>query len=299
MLPFELEERAAEDEAAAGYHDLYHGFPLTRYWDDDFLRFVESEFEPGDRVLDVGCGPASNWPQWQRLDRPSTLVGIDISEKMIAVARARHPEGRFEVARIHELPFPDGSFDVIIASAVLHHIPDEHLPAAFGELYRVLDEHGRIVGREPNRDPWGSGEGWLSGAIMSFRHLVFRLTRSREYPEPELGDHHHPFDAERFLSLLQEQLAVTRVEQRFAFTPYLLRVRSEAIARLARELDAKLENRTGAMFYYVANKNFVDVAELDRVIALAREEQSISDTEFLAYLQAAGREAERLFGRNA
>lgn len=296
MYPFEIEEREAEDEAAAGYNSLYHGFPLTSYWDEDFLAFVRANYEPGDRVLDVGCGPGSNWPQWQQLQEPGALVGVDISEQMVEEARRQHPGGRFEVARVHELPFPNGSFDVVIASAVLHHIPDDHLPAAFAELSRVLDEHGRIVGREPNATPWGTEPGWFSGSLMSFRHLAYRLTRSREYPEPELGEHHHPFDAGRFLAALDEQLPVARVEQRFAFSPFVLRVRSELVADFAKRMDELLRNRTGAMFYYVAEKNRVTADELHRVIERARQEASITDAEFLAYLERAGSELERLFG---
>jgi ubiquinone/menaquinone biosynthesis C-methylase UbiE len=299
MHPFELEERAAEDAAAADYNHLYHGFPLTSYWDDDFFEFVRSEFSSGDRVLDVGCGPGSNWPQWKRLESPAMVVGVDISERMIEEARRRHPDGRFEVARIHELPFPDGSFDVVIASAVLHHIPDEHLPAAFAELHRVLDEHGRIVGREPNAQPWGTEPGWFSGALMTFRHLVYRLTRSREYPEPELGDHHHPFDAERFLSALDEHVKVSRVEQRFPFSPFVLRVRSEPVARFARRMDSLLKDRTGALFYYTAQKNYATAEDLTRVIAAARAELSITDAEFLAYLESAGNELQRMLDGDA
>jgi ubiquinone/menaquinone biosynthesis C-methylase UbiE len=299
MYPFELEERAAEDAAAPGYDGLYHGSAVSRYWDDDFLDFVRSEYEPGDRVLDVGCGPGSNWPQWMQLETPDRLVGVDLSQGMIDEARRRHPSGSFEVARIHDLPFPDGSFDVVIASAVLHHIPDEHLEAAFAELHRVLDEHGRIVGREPNAKPWGQEPGWFSGAIMTFRHLAYRLTRSREYPEPELGEHHRQFEAESFLSLLNERMPISRVEQRFAFSHYLLRVRSRPVAAFARRMDERLRDRTGAMFYYVANKNYATREDLERVIEAAREAHGISDGEFLAYLEVAARELERTFGEGA
>ena len=68
---------------------------------------------------------------------------------MIALARAKYPAGEFHVARAHDLPFEAGSFDVVIASSVLHHIPDSHLDDAFREINRVLDEHGRLVGRDP------------------------------------------------------------------------------------------------------------------------------------------------------
>jgi SAM-dependent methyltransferase len=215
---------------------------------------------------------------------------------MIAEARRRHPEGDFRVGRAHQLPFPDGSFDIVVGSAVLHHIPDDHLEGALREITRVLDEHGRLIGREPNQNPFGHEAGWFSGAIMSFRHLMFRLTRSREYPEPELGDHHHPFDPESFLEQVGRELGVTQVEQRFPFSHYLLRVRSETVAQFARMLDVRLHDRRGAMFYYRADKNYVDAAEVQRVTDLARSERAITDAEFLAYLHEAAARFEKVFG---
>src|SRR5690348_3196283 len=140
MYDFELRERADEDIAAPNYHALYHGSPIAEYWDDDFLSFVEGSYSEGDRVLDLGCGPGSLWSRWSQLAAPGRLVGVDISPGMIDEAHKRHPEGEFRVARAHELPFPDGSFDLVIASAVLHHIPTDHLHGAFAEIERVLDE---------------------------------------------------------------------------------------------------------------------------------------------------------------
>src|SRR5262249_713449 len=144
--------------------------------------FVRSAYSPGDRILDLGCGPGSMWEYWNQLPSPGRVVGVDLSPEMVAEARRRHPDGRFEVGRAHELPFEDGSFDIVIASAVLHHIPAVHLSGALAEIERVLDEHGRLAGREPNEVPFGQEPGWFSGSIMAFRHLVFRLTHSREYP---------------------------------------------------------------------------------------------------------------------
>jgi ubiquinone/menaquinone biosynthesis C-methylase UbiE len=295
MYDFEVRERADEDVAAPNYHRLYHGFPIARYWDDDFLSFVEGAYTEGDRVLDLGCGPASLWHQWRRLPSPGRLVGVDLSPGMIAEARSRHPEGEFEVARAHDLPFADGSFDLVVASAVLHHIPDEHLPGALAEIERVLDEHGRLIGREPNEKPFGQEPGWFSGSIMTFRHLVFRATRSREYPEPTLGEHHSPTPRGRLLELLDDRFHVSRVEDRYPFSPYVLRVRSETVAAFAHALDKRLAGRVGAMYCYEADRNFADADDVRRVVALARQERGIDDAEFLAYLECAAVEVEKLF----
>lgn len=297
---WEVRERRDEDAAAAAYEEMYHGFPIPRAWDDVFLQLVRSEVVEGDRVLDLGCGPGSLWPHWSTLPPLRQLVGVDLSPGMIDEARRRFPEGDFRVGRAHALPFPDGSFDVVVASAVLHHIPPDHLPGVVAEVERVLDEHGTLVGRDPaSGHSFGREPGWFSGAIMSFRHFVYRITGSREFPEPELGDHHHVPDTDEFLSAIGARLTVTLTETRFPFSNYLQRVRSEAVAALALRLDDRLADRTGSMLHYVAKKNYVDGPELQRVIDLARREvePALSDAEFLAYLSAAADELERSFGK--
>lgn len=295
MFEFEIRERADENLAAASYNELYHGFPVAQSWDADFFAFVAEVYGRGDRVLDLGCGPGSMWGHWQTLDSPGALVGVDLSEAMIQEARQNHPDGEFHVGRAHALPFPDGSFDIVVASAVLHHIPDEHLRSALDEIARVLDEHGRLVGREPNGESFGQVPGWFSGAIMSFRHLAFRLTRSREYPEPQLGDHHHAFARDAFVETAQQVFHMGRLEERYPFSQYLVRVRSQAVADFARMMDRLLADRIGAMFYYDADANYTDAAEVRRTAELARHERLISDAEFLAYLQVAAEKLEHVF----
>jgi SAM-dependent methyltransferase len=297
MHDFEAREQADQDRAAAAYNDLYHGYPIAEYWDEDFVRFVSDYWVEGDRVLDLGCGPGSLYPRWATLPKPSRLVGLDISPNMIEEARKSFPDQEFVVGRLHELPFDAGSFDIVVASSVLHHIPDDHLPAALTEIVRVLDEHGRVVGRDPVSGGWGQAPGWFSGSLMTFRHLVYRLTRSREYPEPPLGDHHHQFDDELLRRELEQQLRITRFEHRFPFSHLLLRVRDPRVANLATLLDAKLEGRRGQMIYYAGERNYVTTDELVGQIAQARDEvEPVSDAEFLAYLQVAGEELARIFG---
>lgn len=297
LFDFEVRERADEDNAAANYDRLYHTFPVQSYWDADFVDFVAGEWSEGDRVLDLGCGPASLWDQWKRLPEPGRLVGVDLSPGMIRCALEKHPGGEFVVGRAHDLPFESGAFDVVVCSAVLHHIPDDHLAPALAEVSRVLDEHGRLVGREPCEGGIASTPGWLSGAVMNFRHLAYRLTRSREYPEPPLGDHHHAFDPDAFREALEHHLKVTRLERRFPFSSYVARVRSEAIATIAATLDHRLGDRSGTMFYFSAGKNHVDASDVARAVQAARGELAnpMSDEEFLAYLQAAAQEIERTF----
>jgi ubiquinone/menaquinone biosynthesis C-methylase UbiE len=110
-----LEERGATPELAE----------LRRRW----LEFTG--VPPGYHVLDVGCGTGVvSRDLAQRVGEQGRVVGVDPSRHLIeeAVRRARAEglEGRieFRAAEGSALPFPDGSFDLVVASAVFSHIAD-------------------------------------------------------------------------------------------------------------------------------------------------------------------------------
>lgn len=111
----------------------------TRTYVDDFLRP-----KPGEKILDVGCGPAQVLPY---LPDDVAYVGIDLNEKHIAFAREHYGErGRFIVGNAGEdLNQEAGSFDLINVSALLHHLDDKDATALFSGLKRLLKPGGRIV----------------------------------------------------------------------------------------------------------------------------------------------------------
>src|SRR5689334_23228761 len=97
----------------------------------------------GRRILDAGCGSG---PLFAALrDRGAIVTGFDKSAKMLEIARRRLGDGAdLLVADIGSpLPFPDGAFDDVIASLVLHYLQDWTAPLA--ELRRVLKPGGRLI----------------------------------------------------------------------------------------------------------------------------------------------------------
>jgi ubiquinone/menaquinone biosynthesis C-methylase UbiE len=124
----------------------------------DFDRFPVG---PADRVLDVGCGAGRH--SFAMLRKGASVVALDYSmsevESVDGMFRAMYfegeaPPGAHAVAvrgDAYRLPFPDESFDVIVAAEVLEHLPDD--ARAFAELERVLKPGGRIAVTVPRWFP--------------------------------------------------------------------------------------------------------------------------------------------------
>ena len=105
------------------------------------------------RLLDFGCGTADFLRLLHAGRFRGTLDGFDASAEMIAEARRRWtggPPPRLLADASGKLPYPDRSFDVIVACCVFHHIMPPERPAAYRELARVLAPGGRLFVFEHN-----------------------------------------------------------------------------------------------------------------------------------------------------
>ncbi len=115
----------------------------------------------GDRVLDVGCGPGYFIRILAEAVGPGgSAVGTDAAPEMIEYAsrKARRLSNcRFESGTAESLAFPDASFDVVVSSLMLHHLPEEVRLQAVGEMKRVLRPGGTLLLAEftiPKRGGW-------------------------------------------------------------------------------------------------------------------------------------------------
>ena len=99
-------------------------------------------------VLDVGCGTGTTDRFF--MPRVGSLHGVDVSEEMLANARANVPGAEFTWYDGEKLPFPDQSFDAVVAICVLHHVPISKRFKFISEMVRVARPDGVVAIFEHN-----------------------------------------------------------------------------------------------------------------------------------------------------
>jgi ubiquinone/menaquinone biosynthesis C-methylase UbiE len=105
---------------------------------------------PGDIVLDVGCGTgtlAIEAARW--VGSAGRVVGIDPSPEQIAHAHKKAARSRlpieFQIGAIEHLAFPDATFDVVLSTLMMHHVPGSLKRQGLAQIARVLKPGGCLV----------------------------------------------------------------------------------------------------------------------------------------------------------
>lgn len=124
---------------------VFFGFRGPSAVEEKQLTVDMLEVSPGDRVIDVGCGPGNYTKDLAEASGSGLVVGIDASEAMVAAAARR--SGRANSAYLRAdacaLPFADGTFDAACSVGVIHLI--EEPMRALEEIVRVLAPGGRMA----------------------------------------------------------------------------------------------------------------------------------------------------------
>lgn len=109
-----------------------------------------AKLQPGEQVLDVGCGTGTLAIKVaRRVGRAGRVAGVDPGTLQIARARSkaarRHMSIDFQIGVIERLPFADRTFDVVFSTLMMHHLPASLKHQGLAEIARVLKPGGRLV----------------------------------------------------------------------------------------------------------------------------------------------------------
>lgn len=134
---FKSLERQGWSDRAAGYDDY-----TARITNPGIAPLLAAaRLAPGQQVLDVCCG--TGLAAAAAAARGASLIGLDISEAMIAAANEKGLAAEFRVGDAEALPFADAAFDRVICNFGLYHLPDPD--RAIAEAARVLKRGGRYA----------------------------------------------------------------------------------------------------------------------------------------------------------
>jgi SAM-dependent methyltransferase len=180
-LPPDYFERIAAVESSHWWH---------RGMRELSVALLGERWSQAEALLDAGCG-TGGFLRWA-LDRHRFRVacGADLSEEAIARAKEQLPDLELRVAPLSELPFEDGSFDLVTANDVLQHVPAGELGQSFAELRRVLRPGGALLARtggarrgRSEREDWRLYDrGSLRAQLESAGLRCERLTHANVLP---------------------------------------------------------------------------------------------------------------------
>lgn len=127
---------------------------------------------PGRRVLDVGYGSGTSFLELG--ERFEEVHGLDTHDYGPSIASVFAREGltvRLERGSILEPPYPDGTFDAVLAMSVLEHLKPEDQPATMRQLHRVLRPGGALVVGVPGLNAMMTLGFWLMGCNIRAHHF--------------------------------------------------------------------------------------------------------------------------------
>ena len=129
---------------AQKYHDLFYNEMNEKEYDRKLLDSFAAKFNKDSFICDAGCGPSGHIGRYL-FEKGIKVVGVDISEKCVELARLNNSEMKFECADIGSMPFDDNSFDGLISYYSIINTPKIYVNRIFAEFRRVLKPGGYLL----------------------------------------------------------------------------------------------------------------------------------------------------------
>lgn len=128
-----------------------------------------ADVQPDESVLDLGCGTGTLLGALLVAQLHGRYAGIDPDPRVLALAKRRLQGHGVELVEgyAENLPFPAGSFDVVISTLTFHHLADPSKRAALQEVGRVLTGSGRFLLVD-----FGRPGSWVARTLLGAGSLV-------------------------------------------------------------------------------------------------------------------------------
>ena len=170
-----LKTRQTYNLAAERYHELFHNEMNEKEYDRRLLDSFAGRFHKNSLICDAGCGPSGHIGRYV-FDKGIQVVGVDISEKCVELARRYNPMMRFERGDIGQLAFADRSFDGVISYYSIIDTPKKYVNRIFNEFHRVLKPDGSLLVAVKA----GLAEGYLDNLLGIKAEIYFALFMEKE-----------------------------------------------------------------------------------------------------------------------
>ena len=170
-----LKTRQAYNLAAERYHGLFHNEMNEKEYDRKLLDSFAGRFHKNSLICDAGCGPSGHIGRYV-FDKGIQVVGVDISDKCVELARRYNPKMRFERGDIGNLAFDDGSFDGIISYYSIIDTPKRYVGRIFRGFHRVLKPGGNLLVAVKA----GTTEGYMKDLLGIETEIYFTLFTEKE-----------------------------------------------------------------------------------------------------------------------
>jgi ubiquinone/menaquinone biosynthesis C-methylase UbiE len=170
------------------------------------MKWIDDQVES---LLDAGCsyGYATRY----YATKATKTVGIELDDQLFAVGVLKYPSIEFVQSSVDDTPFPDNSFDCIVMTDVLEHVPDTQ--RALNELHRLLRPGGSVIITTPHKglfslfDPSNYGY-YLQRYCAPLYKILYksiRLIKEGQIPQSYNSLHrvkHHHYSYRDFMSML-------------------------------------------------------------------------------------------------
>ncbi len=210
--------RHAYNLAAKKYHELFHNEMKEKAYDRRLLNSFARRFRRGSLICDAGCGPSAHIGRYLA-DQGMNVIGVDISDRCIEMARVLNPDLLFKREDMADLSFGREFFDGVISYYSVIHTPKRCIGRIFREFHRVLKPGGHLLVAVKA----GSDEGYID-ELIGIRAVIFVSL----FNEKEIEAYFE-----------QAGFAVDFLERR---NPYDFEIKNERIFAIGRKIPRKGED---------------------------------------------------------